>query len=293
MSFQDLGGASSARRVPIHSLRRAMPKHIETVPSLRHRKLVLPAFLSVLLWLASGCMLNPVDGQLVSSTTDTIGFGGYSNTANQRVELQFAQGSAWTLAGATTTTGTRSLVSNDGMDLFGWSLPTALPASAWTPGVTGRFAKVRMLVPGAGAGGRDAFMYTFLSDWSECLGDHPGVGAFISNCRSPRSPVAYIFTRDFPRGTDLEITTMLWTSTGRTEVRVRNGGRAGRVSSLSCSRFGSSSTMRIDDEILPGETKTYFTAVAPAGWVTCTVAGTNEDGSAEANTGNNQRSRSF
>lgn len=243
---------------------------------------------SLALWV-SGCMLNPVDGQVVNGSTDSISFGGYTHVASQRVELQFGRGETWTRVTDTTTTAERSLVSDDGVDLFGWVIPTTLPPSAWTNGVTGRFAKVRMLVPGGGAAGRDTFMTTFLSNWSSCHSENPGVSSFISRCASPRSPVAYVFTRDYPTGVDLEITALRRTSSGRTEVRVRNGGRTGTVGRVSCSRFGSSSTLTVNEEIRPGETKSYFNAVAPAGSVACTVSGTNEDGSPEANTSNNSR----
>ncbi len=101
--------------------------------------------------------------------------------------------------------------------------------------------------------------------------------------------MAYLFTRDYPLGVDLEVTTVLWTSRGRTEVRVRDGGRTGKVGRVSCSRLGSTSVLSVDEVIEPGESRSYFNAVAPIGTVTCTATGTNEDGSAEANTSNNQR----
>lgn len=253
----------------------------------------LRAVLSAFALAVSGCMLNPVDGQVVSSTSEVINFAGYTNTRSQQVDLEYGLGSSWTEVTGTTTTDTRSLVTSDGVDLFGWSIPTALPALAWSNGTTGRFAKVRMVVPGAGASGSDAYMYTFLSDWSSCHAANPGLGRFLGNCQSPRSPVAYVFTRDYPTGVDLVVTNVMWTSTGRTEVRVRNGGRTGKVGVVSCSRFGSSSTLTINEVIQPGETKRYFSAVAPAGRVTCSVIGTNEDGTPEANISNNQRFNTF
>lgn len=242
----------------------------------------------------SGCMLSPVDGEVVASTTGSINFAGYSNTASQSVVLDYGTGtSSWTNAGTTTTSATVSYTTSDGVDLYGWSLPRVLPAAAWTPGTTGSFAKVRMRVPGAGTGGADAYMTTFRSDWSSCYAANPALSNFLSRCRSPRSPQAYLYTRDFPAGVDLVVTSLLWTSTGRTEVRVKNNGRPGTLGTVECWRFGSASVYSVNEPILPGETKSIFNAVAPSGTVTCTAIGTNEDGSAEANTSNNTFSRFF
>ncbi|WP_223758732.1 hypothetical protein [Myxococcus sp. RHSTA-1-4] len=241
----------------------------------------------------SACMLNPVDGQTVSSTTGVIDFLGYSNTGSQTVVLEHARGTSWLEVGRTTTSATVQHTTADGVELYGWSLPRVLPAAAWTAGTTGFFAKVRMRVPGAGTNGSDFFMYTFRPDWSSCYEQYPETANFISYCSSPRSPHAFIYTRDFPAGVDLVITSLLWTSTGRTEVRVRNNGRPGKLVSVTCSRFGSSSVFTVNEPILPGETKSILNAVAPSGSVTCTASGTNEDGSPEANTANNSRSQTF
>ncbi len=97
----------------------------------------------------SGCMLNPVDGQVVTTTTEEIGFAGFTRVENQPVELQFGLGSSWTPVAHATSSGTRSIATSDGIDLFSWSIPGALPDAAWTNGVTGRFAKTRMRYPEA------------------------------------------------------------------------------------------------------------------------------------------------
>lgn len=248
-------------------------------------------FAAALLVVSSACMLNPVDGQVVSSMTAAQSFGGYSNTASQSVRLEWGTGVVWNDAGVTTTSATSSFVEDDVL-LYGWNINTALPAAAWGAGTTGHFAKVRMVVPPTTAGGTDTFMYSFKPDWSACRAANPGLSNFISRCKSPRSPVAYLYTSDFPAGADFTVS-LLWTSLGRTEVRVRNNGRPGIVTRITCSRFGSASELTVSEPLAPGDSKSFFSAVAPAGTVTCSATGTNEDGTPEANTSNNQATRFF
>ncbi len=249
--------------------------------------------LSVASVFISACMLSPVDGQVVSSTTGSIGFGGYTHQASQAVVLQYAAGSTWINAGSTTTSATVSYTTSDGVDLYAWNLPMVLPASAWTPGTTGSFAKVRMRVPGAGANGSDATMYTFRSDWSSCYASNPTLGGFINNCQSPRSPLAFVYTRDFPSGVDLAITSMVSTSSGHTEVRIWNNGRPGVLGVVGCTGYIASAVITLDEPILPGETRNILSSVPPVGRVICEVVGSNEDGSAEANRSNNHFTRLF
>ncbi len=240
----------------------------------------------------TACMLTPVDGQTVSSPTTSVSFGGYSNTASQRVRLDYyGAGLAWRDGGVATTSPTVSLV-EDGVSLYGWSLISTLPADAWRPGTTGQWAKVRMMAPGAATDGSDQPLYSFRPDWSSCRTANPGISNFISNCQSPRSPVAYLYTPDFPAGADFTVS-LWWSSGGRTEVRVVNNGRPGVVTRIDCSRFGSSSTMTVSHALATGESKSFFSAVAPIGTVTCSVTGTNEDGTPEANTSNNRRYSTF
>lgn len=244
---------------------------------------------AVLCLVGSSCMLSPVDGQVVSSTTTSIPFEGYTTTASQTVRLDYAVGSTWRDGGTTTTSATVTRVEDD-VELYGWSLPTPLPAAAWTAGTTGSFARVRMAMPSTT--GSETYLYSFTSNWSSCYADHPGLSNFVSNCKSPNSPVAYLFTSNYPAGVDLTVT-LFWTSQGRTEVRVRNAGRQGKVTRVECSKLGSASALSIDEYIAPGESRSYYNAVAPSGTVTCTAFGTNADGSPEANTSNNSATRTF
>lgn len=247
------------------------------------------AAITVAVLTLSGCMLDPADGKLVSSTGTPINFAGYTDQSNETVNIEYAVGSGWVRLARTDTATLVSLRASD-MDLYSWGISRTLPSEAWTAGTTGSFAKVRTYIMRSGA---HRNLISFRTDWSTCWADNSEIGSFISNCSSDNSPFAYIYTRDYPAGVDLQITALLRTSTGRTEARVRNGGRTGLVTRLECSRFGSVSIMTISDEIAPGETRIYRNAVAPIGRVTCAVMGMNMDGSPEANTANNSLSRTF
>lgn len=245
--------------------------------------------ITALLTLMSGCMLEPADGKSVNSTSTPITFAGYTDQSSETVVIEYAVGATWR---ELTRTGTASSVSltESGTDFFSWSSSQTLPPEAWNAGTTGSFAKVRSHVTRSG---NHHNLTSFRTDWSSCWGSNPNVGQFISNCSSDNSPWAYIYTRNYPAGVDLQLTALRWTSVGRTEAVVRNGGRHGLVTRLECNRFGSASAMTITDEIAPGETRTYRSAVAPAGRVTCTVMGMNMDGSPEANVANNTFTRTF
>lgn len=237
----------------------------------------------------NGCMLEPADGKLVSNTSTPITFAGYTDQRNETVIIDYAVGASWAELTRTDTSPSVSLTET-GIDLFSWSASQALPAAAWTPGTSGSFAKVRSYIERSGTRRN---LTSFRTDWSACWATYSDIGRFIGNCSSDNSPDAYIYTRNYPTGVDLHITALRWTSSGRTEAHVRNGGREGLVTRLECNRFGSVSAMIITDEIAPGETRTYRSAVAPIGRVTCTVAGMNMNGSPEANTANNSFTRTF
>jgi len=85
--------------------------------------------------------------------------------------------------------------------------------------------------------------------------------------------------------------TLVSGATGRTEVDVRNAGRPGRRSTVTCSRPGATSVYTVNEPLLPSETKDISNAVSPVGTVTCSASGANEDGSPEANTSNSSRTR--
>lgn len=247
------------------------------------------AFAAIVFFMLHGCMLEPADGKLVNNTATPITFAGYTDVRRETVTIEYAVGSSWR---ELTTADTSSSVSitQSGSDFFAWSASQALPAAAWTPGTSGSFAKVRSYVT---RGDVPRYLTSFRTDWSSCWASNPDVGRFIGNCSSDNTPYAYIYTRNYPADVDLQITALRWTSAGRTEAHVRNRGRHGLVTRLECNRFGSASALTISDEIAPGETRTYRSAVAPIGRVTCTVAGMNMDGSPEANTANNTFTATF
>lgn len=247
------------------------------------------AIAGMLLALSGGCMLEPADGKLVSNTATPITFAGYTDQDSETVVIEYAVGARWQELTRTDTSSSVSLTES-GSHFFSWSASQILPPAAWTAGTTGSFAKVRSHVTRSG---NHHNLTSFRTDWSACWATNSDVGRFISNCSSDNSPFAYIYTRNYPTGVDLHITALRWTSVGRTEAHVRNGGRRGLVTRLECNRFGSASAMTITDEIAPGETRTYRSAITPAGRVTCTVAGMNMDGSPEANTANNSFTTTF
>lgn len=273
--------------------------------SLFRKKLSLPFFnclyqlrrishIALIFSALSGCMLEPADGKLVSSTSTPVSFSGYTDAKNEAVYVQYAVGLNWrtimqTPEDQTRTSSTVSRTEGE-TDLYAWHASHVLPAEAWTPGTTGSFAKVRSSVIRSDT---PRYLTSFRTDWSACWASNSDIGRFISNCSSDNSPSAYIYTRNYPAGVDLDITALQRTSIGRTEAHVRNGGRDGLVTRLECNRFGSASAMTITDEIAPGETRIYRSAIAPAGRVTCTVAGMNVDGRPEANTSNNSFTRTF
>jgi hypothetical protein len=133
---------------------------------------------------------------------------------------------------------------------------------------------------------------TFGPDWFPCLGRNPHILDFINHCKTPRSPSAFLYSSDYPASVDLEIIGMR--RAGGLDVSVHNGGRPGTAVQLVCSRPGTVAGVDVNATIDPLATQVVHVmalSAASAEIVTCSVVGTNEGGSAEANTANNTRSQ--
>jgi hypothetical protein len=253
------------------------------------------AFASALVFVSTttACMLNPVDGQVVADTRTWIFFNGYTAMPGQDVEVEASVAgdpSQWLVVAATKTS-TVPTHTEEEAPVYPWSmLPRALPAEAWIAGTTGHVARLRLRVVGGPNGnGDDMRAATFIPDWFRCRLEHPQIRDFLHYCQSPNSPDAYVYTRDYPAGVDLAVTA-LRAADGGVEVSVRNGGRHGNVSLIACRTADATGETTIAEPINPGEAKSYIVALAASGPVTCTVGGMNPDGSAEANTRNNETS---
>lgn len=247
---------------------------------------ILTLCLAVLSFL-SGCMLTPADGDVVSSTATALSFGGFTPNPGQAVRVEVLNGTTW--LPVTTTTSSSTPFRFDGTDLYSWSASATV--GSWVPGTTGFVTRVRAIVTSSDGSTNNA--YTFTPTWSTCLNENPTLSGFLSRCTSKNSPNAFVYTRDYPAGLDLTITNM-WFS-GRLNAVVRNAGRPGTLQSVTCWRSGAAVVKTVNERILPGESKTIDLSlvVSPGQTATCEAQGVNEDGSAEANTSNNQRTQVF
>jgi len=242
---------------------------------------------------ANACTLNPVDGQSIANTSTSISFAGLSNTANQQVRVEVISGGSTPLVIGSTATAPTVTINDSGTDLFAWSLNATIPSSRWVAGTTGSFARIHTRFVGAALDGSDSFGYTFRPDWSSCHAANPNLGNFLTRCKSPRSPDAFIYTSDFPAGVDLIIRDMLPPPSpgARIPVIVRNNGRPGVVGHVTCSGGFSIDSLTVNVTLNPGEETEVDSFIPTTGTtsVTCTVDGTSEGGGAEANTTNNSR----
>ncbi len=246
-------------------------------------------FLASLALALAGCMLAPVDGQTVASASSVIHFSGYTSNASEPVQVETFDGSTWAPL-AFTTTGATPERRYDDTDLYAWSVDAAVPVGRWRPGTTGRIAQVRARVGPS----LEQTAFTFTSSWLTCLGANPGIYDFIKNCRSPRSPNAFLYTADYPAGVDLTITNIRRDAGSVLDVSVRNGGRPGRITKIECHGNGAHLARTVNAAINPVETQVIQDlglGVNAGQTVSCTVFGVNENGSAEANTANNTRTQ--
>jgi hypothetical protein len=248
--------------------------------------------LSVTLVLAmAGCMLAPVDGQVVTSTSSVIHFEGYAANPSEPWRIEAFDGLIPRPI-ANTTSGAAPERQYDGADLYKWSVDAQVPSSYWIPGTTGHVARVRA-VWGASL---SSTAFTFTSDWLACLGRNPDLEDFIENCQSPRSPNAYIYTSHYPTSVDLRIVNIRPAIGGGLEVLVRNFGRPGRITKVVCRRSDDVRSLSVSVVINPVETLIVpgiNLGVSTGQTVLCNVFGVNEDGSAEADPLNNPYVKTF
>jgi hypothetical protein len=260
---------------------------------------------------AAGCTIAPVDGMEVASTGTSISFSGYDSLAGRNVQVEVlgapnpyvSEASAPGFAlGPIVSTRLDAPQTLNGATYYQWNLSSVIPAGYWqsliipspTPGgtsSTAAFARIRTRYIGAGIDGADSYGFTFagpsMTDVANCYATNPSTA--LGRCKSKHSPVAYIYTTNFPRSVDLSITNINFPRdpSGYYQVRalVKNQGRHGVITGVSCS-LGVYSNDRI--AINPGEEK-LVTMGLSRGNVNfqCTVSGTNENGTPEANTGNN------
>ncbi|MFL5386966.1 MAG: hypothetical protein ACJ8GN_31110 [Longimicrobiaceae bacterium] len=238
-------------------------------------------WISVLVALSgSACTLGPTDGMRVTSTTGAVSFGGFDPHANSRVEIQAFNPGTGAFTGIASATSISAAYVVEGTELFPWSAEVVVPH--WMPGTTGSVARLRMQRPD----GR--FLYTFRPDWSTCRAANPRLSDFLSRCSSRHSPELFLYTTDFPTSTDLVVSSIRRGPRGITVV-VRNGGLHGIVTRIECSRFGGA-IASVSHDLVPSAQGREFEiglTAATGQTVTCTVFGTNEDGTPERSTGNN------
>lgn len=215
---------------------------------------VVFAFLAIAL---TGCMLAPVDGQVVTSTSQVVHFNGYTLKASEPVQVETFDGSSWTFLASMTTRATPER-QYDGSDLYPWSTDAAVPAGRWRRGTTGFAAQVRARVGSS----LERTAYTFTSSWLTCLGANPGLYEFIENCRSPRSPNAFLYTSDYPAGVDLTITSIRRDVGGVLDVSVRNGGRPGRITKIECHGNGAHLVRTVNAAINPSRRRSFKTSAS-------------------------------
>jgi hypothetical protein len=247
------------------------------------------ALAAPLLIALNACMLSPTDGTVMNSTAE-VPFSGYTGNPNEPVQVEAFDGVAW--APIATTASETTPFHYDNTDLYEWGVNVAIPANRWRPGATGFAAQVRARVGTSLANTAT----TFTSDWIDCRNRNPRITDFLSRCKSPRAPVAFLYTPDYPANADLVLTDIAPAPTNGINVSVRNSGRPGRATRLECFRLGGGAALTPNQNINPLETAVFNVVSisgAPGGTVTCTVIGANENGSAETNTANNTRSQAF
>lgn len=143
------------------------------------------------------CMLSPTDDRRVSSTTTALTYSGYTIEAGAPVQVR-----AWDFnlnrmvnVGAPVAASTTARDAG-GTPIYSWSASRTLAPQFWRTGpVAGRCAVVGAQTT---VSGRTYDVITVESDWANCYGDNPSAGEFYTNCRSSNSPVAKLYTTDWP-----------------------------------------------------------------------------------------------
>jgi hypothetical protein len=235
---------------------------------------------------SNACLLSPNDGA-VMTTTSTVPFAGYTVNPNEQVQVEAFDGAAW--VPIATAVSEPTPFNYDNTDLYEWGVNAVIPAARWRPGTTGAVAQVRARV-GASL---DHTATTFTPDWVSCRNANQRIVDFLSRCKSPRNPNAFLYTSDYPAGVDLTITNIA--PAGGLDVAVRNTGRPGRITRLECFRLGGATALTVSQNINPLETAVLHITSLPGGpgTVTCTAFGVSENGADEVNTANNTRTQSI
>jgi len=141
---------------------------------------------------ASGCMLAPTDGQVVSSTTAPVAFGGAVFAPGQGITVRAFdfQARAWT-AVASTTSAAGVAATFGKAALYGWRTTVPLDARFWLAGFPSGFgARVQAANP-SGA------LMSVEASWNACAKTWDDPGQFALHCASDHTPAAWIATADF------------------------------------------------------------------------------------------------
>lgn len=231
---------------------------------------------------ALGCSMSPTDGHTVTNRSTPIEFEGYIPESEMMVTVNVEHPSTGALVPIVTPTSSDTGQMFDGIEWFRYSETTAIPNYLWSPGPSfGHFAKVRVTTPAT-------YFSTLLSlgpDWVSCYLDNDNIADFISNCTSPNSPVAYVYTDDFLPNIDLVVEDINYNSGTQTaSLAVQNVGRSGTIARIECFGLNSTIVAYPDVQIAPAETKTINQWIpTPSGHiVTCTVFGEGIEGDPES-----------
>jgi hypothetical protein len=240
--------------------------------------------------LLSACSFGPYDGTQVDTRSTPVLFNGFGSTGGQPIAFQVLSGAGGPSVIGSTTLSTEPTPYN-GANYYQWSKSIVIPQNRWTPGPAGGYyATVRSRID---SNGTFLYPYTFPPNWSTCYDGLADKGEFVFECRSPHSPLAYVYTADFPHGADFAVTRLSMPAAGgNITITVKNLGRdTGTVTGFSCyqdatglGNFGSASLVLHDHE--------EGTLVSHAGWfrfvTECAVGGVTAGGAAETNLGNNR-----
>jgi hypothetical protein len=158
----------------------------------------------VLMLVATGCMLDPGDGDSVGPTNEPIRFYGYHDKPGVPVVVEAYMNRPgsyfqdWDVVGRTTTSTTP--LNFDGRQWYAWSVQAPLPYLAWVRGYRGGKATVRSR-PNASYQSVDEF-YSVVPDWGGCLSLDANwtLTGIINNCLSGNGSKARITTVDYCTG---------------------------------------------------------------------------------------------
>jgi hypothetical protein len=230
------------------------------------------------LLLSSACSFNPLDGGQVDTRSSPVRFSGYGPMPGKPVTFQAVStsGSIINIGSATTAT---DPVHYADADYYPWTKDLIVPSSYWRPNAAGGY--VTALRTRLDGGNTPLIAYTFPPDWADCYERLEDKSFFVADCRSHNSPLTYVYTADFPRGGDLDITHLsMPAGGGEITVHVKNVGRDPiMVTALKCHQPGKVSSTKSLELVLRSQEE--GTVVSHAFWAhamaECDVEGVNED----------------